>query len=139
MIILFSSSLGLTAVSIKRKQIEYVESLIYLGNRVMLLLKSTMPETEEIINILKSDSLLYNLDFDKLTSPYLCDSDNQKASAYINEIGKYDVDSQIALTEEFTEYFKLLKKRYQEYFDSHYKLYIALGILSGMAISVLLI
>lgn len=139
MIILFSSSLGLTAVSVKRRQLEYIETLVYLANRVLLLLKSTMPETQEILRILKSDKALFEFDFETCSSPYLSESDNKKTADFINSIGKYDIDSQISITQEYIDYFKLLKSKYQEYFDNHYKLYIALGITSGLAVTVLLI
>lgn len=139
MITLFSSCLGLMAVKNKRKQIEYTDGLIYLGNRILLLLKSTMPETEEIISLLKRDERLDFFDFslDFKNSP-LSQQDNQKIVSLFNSIGMYDIDSQIMIVNEFTGYFKMLNKQYQDYYDKHYKLYIIFGISSGLLLSVVL-
>ena len=132
MITLFSSCLGLMAAKSKRKQIEYTDGLVYLGSRILLLLKSTMPETEEIIKLLKSDERLDFFDFslDLKNSPLL-QQDNQKILNLFNSLGMYDIDSQIMIVEEFTGYFKMLNQQYQNYYDKHYKLYIIFGISSG--------
>ena len=133
MITLFSSCLGLMAAKSKRKQIEYTDGLVYLGSRILLLLKSTMPETEEIIKLLKSDERLDFFDFslDLKNSPLL-QQDNQKILNLFNSLGMYDIDSQIMIVDEFTGYFKMLNQQYQNYYDKHYKLYIIFGISSGL-------
>lgn len=140
MIILFSSSLGLTAVNSKKKQIEYIDMLIYLGNRISLLLGSTMPDTQEIISILKNDSRLNGFDFslNQAKMP-LNPCDREKIINLFNSIGMYDADTQILIANEFTGYFKMLKKQYQDYYDTHYRLYIIFGLFSGIMVSVLLI
>ena len=139
MITLFSSCLGLMAAKSKRKQIEYTDGLVYLGSRILLLLKSTMPETEEIIKLLKSDERLDFFDFslDLKNSPLL-QQDNQKILNLFNSLGLYDIDSQIMIVDEFTGYFKMLNQQYQNYYDKHYKLYIIFGISSGLLLSVIL-
>ncbi len=139
MITLFSSCLGLMAAKSKRKQIEYTDGLVYLGSRILLLLKSTMPETEEIIKLLKSDERLDFFDFslDLKNSPLL-QQDNQKILNLFNSLGMYDIDSQIMIVDEFTGYFKMLNQQYQNYYDKHYKLYIIFGISSGLLLSVIL-
>lgn len=139
MITLFSSCLGLMAAKSKKKQIDYTEGLIYLGNRISLLLKSTMPETEEIIRLLKKDERLDFFDFSlELKNSPLSQQDNQKIINLFNSIGMYDIDSQIMIVDEFTGYFKMLNKQYQDYYDRHYKLYIIFGISSGLLLSVIL-
>ena len=139
MITLFSSCLGLMAAKSKRKQIEYTDGLVYLGSRILLLLKSTMPETEEIIKLLKSDERLDFFDFslDLKNSPLL-QQDNQKILNLFNSLGMYDIDSQIMIVDEFTGYFKMHNQQYQNYYDKHYKLYIIFGISSGLLLSVIL-
>lgn len=139
MITLFLSCLGLMAAKSKRKQIEYTDGLVYLGSRILLLLKSTMPETEEIIKLLKSDERLDFFDFslDLKNSPLL-QQDNQKILNLFNSLGMYDIDSQIMIVDEFTGYFKMLNQQYQNYYDKHYKLYIIFGISSGLLLSVIL-
>ena len=139
MITLFSSCLGLMAAKSKRKQIEYTDGLVYLGSRILLLLKSTMPETEEIIKLLKSDERLdfFYFSLDLKNSPLL-QQDNQKILNLFNSLGMYDIDSQIMIVDEFTGYFKMLNQQYQNYYDKHYKLYIIFGISSGLLLSVIL-
>ena len=136
MIILFSSSLGVMAVKRQREKIEYIDMLIYMGNRILLLLKSTMPETDEIIKIISNDSRTSKFDLEKLP---LRDEDNCEIIHLFNCLGKFDVDSQILITNEFIGYFKLLKRQYQDYYNQHYRLYIVFGIFGGILISVLLI
>lgn len=139
MITLFSSCLGLMAAKSKRKQIEYTDGLVYLGSRISLLLKSTMPETEEIIKQLRNDERLEFFDFSlELKNSPLSSQDNQKIINLFNSIGMYDVDSQLMIVDEFTGYFKMLNKQYQDYYDKHYKLYIIFGISSGLLLSVIL-
>ena len=139
MITLFLFCFGLMAAKSKRKQIEYTDGLVYLGSRILLLLKSTMPETEEIIKLLKSDERLDFFDFslDLKNSPLL-QQDNQKILNLFNSLGMYDIDSQIMIVDEFTGYFKMLNQQYQNYYDKHYKLYIIFGISSGLLLSVIL-
>lgn len=140
MIILFTSSLGLTAVKYKRNQLEYIDNLIYMGNMILLLLKSTMPETEIIISTLSADSKLQDFDFSlKNEKLLLSNEDNERVRYLISSIGKYDVDSQISITCEFIGYFKMLREQYQDYYNRHYKLYLVIGLFSGIAVSVLLI
>lgn len=140
MITLFSSSLGLMAVKKKRELIEYTDMLIYMGNLILLLMKSTMPETSEMIRILKSDPRLEGFDFSlEFKDKRLKDNDAQRIRYLFYSIGRYDIDSQIHITEEFIGYFKLLNKQYQDYYNRHYKLYIVFGIFGGIMVSVLLI
>lgn len=140
MIILFSSSLGLTAVKNKRKQIEYIEQLIYIGGRVSLLMGSTMPETAEIHRLLREDNRLRGFDFSlSPSSSPLNAQDRHRVSEFLDSIGLYDAEGQQHLADEFTGYFKMLKKQYQDYYNSHYRLYIAFGIFSGILVSVLLV
>lgn len=140
MIILFSSLLGLMAVKGKKKQIEYVKALIYIGNRVLILLNSTMPETDEIMKTLSGDSELKDFDFSLSNiNTYLPYEESARVRSLFEDLGRYDIDSQIYMTEEFTQYFKLKKEQYQEHYNQHYRLYIAFGVLSGVLIAVLFI
>lgn len=140
MIILFSSSLGLMVLTYKKKQIKYIDDILYIANRVILLLKNTSPDTEEIMSILRSDKRLENFDFEseKNFSP-LSDDENLKITDMFASIGKYDTESQIKIIEEYSGYFKILKQEYQQHFDSHKKLYIMFGFFSGVFVSILLI
>lgn len=140
MIIIFSSSLGIMVLTYKKNQIKYIDSLLYIANRISLLLESTSPDTEEIMSILKSDKRLENFNFDiKNNNSPLPDEEKLKVSDLFNSIGKYDTKSQIKIIEEFSGYFKILKQEYQQHYNSHKKLYLLFGFFSGVFASILLI
>lgn len=140
LIILFSFSLSLIITEHKKYQILYIDKLIYMSEYILLLLNSTAPETDEIIHLLKTDKNLAGVDFndEKLSSP-LSNEENERVKRLFNVLGKYDTESQIKYINEFKGYFKLLKEQYQEHFNTHRKLYLTLGLFSGVLVSVLLI
>lgn len=140
MIILFSSSLGLIIVKFKRKQINYIDSLIYIGEKMLLMLSSTSPETEEIMQELKNDERLANFDFSLCNenSP-LPPQENDRSRLLFDTVGKYDLDCQINYINQYLGYFKMLRELYQDYYNKHYKLYLVFGFFLGVFISVLLI
>lgn len=140
MIILFSSSLGLMAVKFKKKQLSYIDSLIYIAQKMQLMLSSTSPETDEIMSELKNDDRLKNFDFELLDENCpLSPAENDRSKMLFNTVGKYDLDCQLSYINQYIGYFKMLKQEYQEYYNSHYKLYLVFGLFSGVLISVLLI
>lgn len=140
MIILFSFSLGLMAVGFKKRQIKYIDSLIYIGEKILLMLSSTSPETEEIMRELKHDERLKSFDFTLCNenSP-LPPEENDRSRLLFNTVGKYDLDCQISYINQYLGYFKMLRQQYQDYYNSHYKLYLVFGLFTGIFIAVLLI
>lgn len=140
MIILFSSSLGLMVDNYKKRQIKYIDNLIYIGERISLMLSSTTPETEEIFHQLMNDERLKKFDFDlNVENIPLSTEEYNRIKDFFAALGRYDVDCQLRYINEFIGYYKMLKQQYQEYYASHHKLYIAFGVLSGMVISIFLI
>lgn len=140
MIILFSFSLGLTAMRFKKRQIDYIDSLIYIGEKILLMLGSTSPETEEIMTELKNDERLKNFDFSLCpSSSPLPANESNKSKLLINTVGKYELEAQINYINQYLGYFKMLRQQYQDYYNSHYKLYLVFGFFSGVFVSVLLI
>lgn len=139
MIIIFTSSIGVIAVLNKKRQLSYINDLIYMADMVLLMLKSTIPETDAIFNKLSNDSRLKNFDFsfDK-AKLILKNEDYERVMIFYNSIGRYDTDCLISITNEFSGYFKMLNQQYQNYYNAHYKLYILFGLFSGIVISVLL-
>lgn len=140
MITLFSFSLGLMIAGYKRKQISYIDSLIYIGEKILLMLSSTSPETEEIMNDLMCDARLKNFDFTlKNENSPLPPEENDRSRLLFNTVGKYDIDCQISYINQYLGYFKMLRQQYQDYYNSHYKLYLVFGLFTGVLVSVLLI
>lgn len=140
MIILFSSSLGLMAVNFKKRQLNYIDSLIYIAEKMQLMLSSTSPETEEIMRELENDERLKCFDFELHNENCpLTPSENDRTKLLFNTVGKYDLDCQLNYINQYIGYFKMLKHEYQDYYNSHYKLYLVFGLFSGVLISVLLV
>lgn len=140
MIILFSFSLGLTAMRFKKRQIDYIDSLIYIGEKILLMLGSTSPETEVIMRELENDERLKNFDLSlNSSSSPLPSKENDRSKMLLSTVGKYDLDAQINYINQYLGYFKMLRQQYQDYYNTHYKLYLAFGLFSGVLVSVLLI
>lgn len=139
MIILFSFSLGIMTVKYKKRQIEYIDDLLYISRKTAILLKSVSADTQSIMKSLKKDSRLANFDFslEQKSSP-LKENENEKIRDFFHSMGKYDLDSQLKIIDEFTGNFKMLKDEYQVRYDSHKKLYIAVSLLSGVLVAVIL-
>ncbi|MGN1123253.1 MAG: hypothetical protein ACI4RR_02840 [Eubacterium sp.] len=139
MIITFFLCLGLRIVKYKKEQICFIDDLIFMGERILLLLNSTLPETDVIINKLSSDNRLSKYDFSDLKSMSpLKKEENEKIDEMFSVLGKYDVDSQISYIQEFNGYYKMLKNEYREYYNSHCRLYIILSLSVGFVIVLLL-
>lgn len=125
--------------SYKKRQIKYIDNLLYIAQKISILLNSITAETEVILRELKSDERLKNFDFELSDekSP-LGAAENELVRNLFSSIGKYDLESQLKLIDEFTGTFKMLREEYQSHYDSHRKLYIASGLLSGVLIAVLI-
>ena len=127
-------------VSYKKSQIAYIDDLIFLGERIILLLNSTVPDTEILFKKLQDESRLkkYNIAEIYESSP-LPEKENSQITELLSIIGRYDAQTQINCTQEFTGYYKDLKKQYQEYYNSHCRLYIVFSLSVGTVVSLLLI
>ncbi|MCM1285654.1 MAG: stage III sporulation protein AB [Acetobacter sp.] len=140
MMISFTTFLGITIVSYKKKQIAYIDMLIAIGDKVQMLLKNTSPDTTELLSRLKSDERLKHFDFELNDNSILLENDaKSKVKEFFYSIGRYDIETQINLSKEFTAELRLLKEEYQQYLKSHQKLYVAFGLLSGVLFSVIII
>ncbi|MDD6727715.1 MAG: hypothetical protein PUE08_00630 [Eubacteriales bacterium] len=107
---------------------------------MILLLSSTAPETNVIFKKLQADDRFKNTDLLNLykNSP-LPKKDNLAIKEFLDLIGKYDTETQIKYAQEFTGNFKTLKKQYQDYYNSHFKLYVISGLSVGIVICLMLI
>lgn len=138
MIISVFSYLGLMITNHKRLRIYYLENVIYIADRIKILLSSTAPSTQTIMNELSSDERLNGFELERGKS-FLNDKDYQKIQALINSVGMYDIDSQIEILSEFSQYFDMMKNQYKDDYSRSYKIYILGGISIGILISILLI
>ena len=103
MIILFSFSLGVMTANYKKRQIKYIDLLLYVAQKISIMLNSFAADTETILNNLKNDDKLKNFDFELSDekSP-LGKDENEKVRNLFHSIGKYDLETQLKLIEEFT-------------------------------------
>lgn len=138
MIISVFSYLGLMITNHKRLRIYYLENVIYIADRIKILLSSTVPSTQAIMNELSSDERLNGFELERGKS-FLNDKDYKKIQALINSVGMYDIDSQIEILSEFSQYFDMMKNQYKDDYSRSYKIYILGGISIGILISILLI
>lgn len=138
MIISVFSYLGLMITNHKRLRIYYLENVIYIADRIKILLSSTVPSTQAIMNELSSDERLNGFELERGKS-FLNDKDYEKIQALINSVGMYDIDSQIEILSEFSQYFDMMKNQYKDDYSRSYKIYILGGISIGILISILLI
>lgn len=104
------------------------------------MLSSTVPETDIIFKKLESEERLKKYKIKEIYEMSPLNSQlNLKIAEYISIIGKYDIDTQLKCTDEFTGYFLNLKEQYTEYYNSHCRLYIAISLSLGMSVVVLFV
>ena len=139
MITACSGFLGISLNSYMKKQIDYFNMLIVICNKICIMLEHSMPDTDEIISSLKADPSLKDFDF-TLNSIQIEDKAfSEKIKNFFDSIGKYDSHSQIKLAKGLSSECGLLKEKYQQEYDKHYRLNISFGILSGLMLSLIII
>ena len=136
MILGISILLSASICKYEKSKIDYCDKMVFLGSKVMILLKTTNPETEKIFDLLNNSEKLKDIDLNNIiSSSPLKREENEKIYDYINSIGKYDSQTQINGANEFCETFRILK----DYYTAHYKIIYALGLGIGCLIAILLI
>ena len=140
MIMTFFIFLAILIADYEKGKIEFCDKMIYIGEEILILMNSTIPDTNGVFAILKNSEKLRDLDiFDIAASSPLKSSENEKIKDYIDLVGKCDVDTMIKQSQYFCDYFRLIKNDYQQYYKSHCKIIYAFCISIGIAISILLV
>lgn len=140
MIMAFFIFLAILIADYEKSKIEFCDKMIYVGDEILLLMHSTIPDTNGIFAILKNSERLKDIDiFNIDASSPLKSKETDKIKDYINSVGKCDVDSLIKKSKQFSDDFRLIKNDYQQYYKSHYKLIYAFCISLGLVISILLV
>ena len=103
-------------------------------------------ETGKIIKRLCSEATLSHLDFlndlslEKIDIKTELDKeDNERINFLFKNIGKTDTASMLSLIESFKQNMQLSRKKYEDYYKSHSRLYIAFGIFGSLALTLVLI
>lgn len=139
MITACSGFLGISLSSYKKKQIAYLDMLVLICRRICIMLEHSMPDTEEIIRSLKENESLKSFDFSLSTIMIDDKALIEKIRNFFDSIGKYDAQTQISLAEALSSECGLIKEKYQQEYDKHYRLYISFGILSGLMLSLIIV
>ena len=139
MIITFFTFLGIKFSSYKKQQIMFIDDMIYLCDCIVLILKTYLLDTDEIIKKLNNDERLKKYDIYCISEKSSFDAQIARhLSDLSNTLGKYDANSQINYICEINNFLSSKRKQYSDYYFKHSKLYFALGITMGFLITILL-
>lgn len=83
---------------------------------------------------------LQSIDFENVDIKTELDAqDNESINFLFENIGKIDTTSMLGLLESFKQNMELSRKRYDEYYKNHARLYVMFGIFGGLAITLVLL
>lgn len=109
-------------------------------------LEFSVNETGKIIKRLCNEpslshlSFLDNFDFEDIhIKTELDDEDNERLNFLFKNIGKTDTASMLNLIESFKQNMLISRKKYEDYYKNHSRLYIAFGIFGSLAVTLVLI
>lgn len=137
---IFSFSLALTLADCRKKQLAVIGDLIYAYEKIIIMLSSTNPETSYIISNLKRDKRLSKYDFEALDSSFNFDEElSSRIGEDLDILGKYDNKTQLARLKESVSLFKLKEREAAGCIEKNTKLYFALCLCAGGAVSLFII
>lgn len=140
LIILSTSVLAFALISRQRDKIKVCDDLLSFCDEMLLELSYSL---KPITSILESSNSKYILQSNILSNEIietpLSDRENEKISEFLYSLGKSDVNSQVKIINTFKDYLESLRVMYIEKYKSKSKIYISLGVYSGIIISLVLI
>lgn len=140
LIILSTSVLAFALISKQRDKIKVCDDLLSFCDEMLLELSYSL---KSITSILESSNSKYILQSNILSNEIietpLSDRENEKISEFLFSLGKSDVNSQVKIINTFKDYLDSLRVMYIEKYKSKSKIYISLGVYSGIIISLVLI
>lgn len=133
------------AAKLKRKCIISRE-LVEMCNLMAIEFNFSLSESKKIIKRLASEPSLSHLEFlndfnfeNINIKTELSTVDNERINILFGNLGNTDTDSMLNLIEAFKSNMEESRRKYDEYYKNHGKLYIAFGIFGGLVISLVLI
>ncbi len=109
-------------------------------------LEFSVNETAKIVKRLINEPSLSHLDFLKTMDleninikTELDSRDNERINFLFRNIGMSDCATTLSLLNAFKENMELSRKKYEEYYKSHARLYVMFGIFGGLAVTLVLI
>lgn len=136
LIVCSTTLFSLIILNYKKEQIQGLSSCVSVLNIIKQELKKSS-ETEKIFIALKESEIKY-YNADSNIIKFVSAEDQIKINEIFDMLGKRDLDSQLEAIEDKLIYFEKEKEEFANYYQSHKRLYLAFGILSGIFICVLL-
>lgn len=85
-------------------------------------------------------SFLKSIDLENINiTTVLKSADNERVNSLFKNLGCTDISSMIKIIDSFKENMTVSKAQYDEYYRTHSRLGVAFGVLSGLAVTVVLI
>ena len=85
----------------------------------------------DYLNDLSLENIAIKTELDK--------EDNDRINFLFKNIGKTDSASMLSLIKAFKQNMQMSRKKYEDYYKSHSRLYIAFGIFGSLAVTLVLI
>ncbi len=120
--------------------------IIEMCNLIAIELSFSVNETGKILKRLCSEpslshlTFLQHLDFEDIhIKTELDEEDNERLSFLFENMGKTDIASMLNLLESFRQNMLLSRKKYEDYYKNHSRLYIAFGIFGSLSVTLVFI
>lgn len=133
------------AKRLKRKCVVSNE-LIEMCSLIAIELEFAVNETGRIIRRLSREPTLSHLKFlqdfnleNIHIETELNEEDNERLNFLFLNMGKTDSASMLSLLEAFKQNMQISRKKYEDYYKSHSRLYVAFGIFGSLAVTLVLI
>lgn len=125
---------------------ETVRQLILMAEMMAVELSFSADNSRKIIDKLKKErslsklAFLNSIDLENIDIKTGLDpADDEKVNMLFKNFGSTDVQSMLKLIDSFKESMSLRLSAYTDYKRSHSRLYVAFGVLGGIAVSIVLI
>lgn len=140
MIVMSSTLIGVYHSKKIKQQAFLCECLYDFSNTALLEIRYNHTS---VIELIKKSSLDF-IGQDMLKNRVIPDTElsneeNQRIGEFIYNLGKYDIQNQIAQIESFKNYISTVKEKYEKRYISKSKLYLSLGMSFGLIVSLMII
>lgn len=129
-----------------REQCSIAAQLIQMADIMAVELSFSADNSKKIIRKLCREAslsrlgFLHNIDLENINiKTGLSEADDEKVNMLFKSLGSTDVASMLKIINSFKESITASRQRYEEYCKSRSRLYVAFGILGGLAVTVVLI
>lgn len=144
-LILSSTGLGLRLSNRVKHRIQICRELVCLCDELMLDLNYKITPVAGLLDEKLTDKKSLDfIDFECVKSRAepksdLSDDENRELGDFLYSLGKSDVNSQLKLIKGFRQYIDYSKNQYISQYQKNSKVYISLGLFSGIVLSLVLI